>query len=326
MNVGGAAAYFATIQTLEGLTRALGFAKKRQLPVFVMGSGSNIVVADGGYPGLVLKFASRGIEFADYVAGKTLVVAESGALWDDLVQRTVDRGLWGLENLSRIPGTVGAAPVQNIGAYGAEVADTLAWVRVYDREKKMQHILTASECGFGYRTSIFKRPEGAHLVILAAAFLLEKKGVPNLHYKDLAEFFNGTHSDLPDLFAIRRAVSAIRERKFPPLATHGTAGSFFKNPIVSLEDYRRISVRYPGMPGYAVKGGMKVPLAWILDHIGGWKGFRKGNIGTYKNQPIVIVNYGDARALEISAFARAIAEDILHRTGIAIEAEVSFVG
>ena len=327
MKAGGPARFFATAQTDAEIRDATLFAEAEGVSLFVLGEGSNILVSDNGIPGLVLKLGTRKIAFEDYEKGQTLLTADGGAHWDTLVQEAVLKNLSGIENLSLIPGTAGAAPVQNIGAYGREVADTLLWVEVFDQNTKKQKRLGKEECGFSYRESIFKKKEGGSLIITRIALLLHPDGTPHTAYKDVREYFETRHINAPTLADTRRAVIDIRTRKLPDLARVGTAGSFFKNPVITKEKYGALRTAYPDLPGFALTdGNIKVPLAWILDHTCGLRGYREGAVGLYEGQPLAIVNYGGATAEEIRTFADTVARAVEEKTGILPEYEVSLVG
>lgn len=318
--VGGNARYFVVVQTLDELKAALEFARARGLQRFVLGGGSNVVIADAGFPGLVIKMELKGIERAD--AGDSVFVsAMAGESWDGLVAKTVEWGLWGIENLSWIPGTVGAAPVQNIGAYGTEVMNVIDAIHVIDLSTGQGRIMSNAECRFSYRDSIFKTAAGKDLVIVSVRFRLSTKRAPNLSYKDLKEYFAGKPA--PTQLEIRDAVIAIRKGKFPDINLIGTAGSFWKNPIVPSAVYERLRVEYPAMPSFPVDvARVKVPLAWILDNVCKLKGFTKGNVGLFERQPIVLVAKRGATFAEISAFEREVAAAVKAKTGIDIEREV----
>jgi len=327
MRAGGPARFFAVAENDAEIGEAVSFAEAEGVSLFVLGEGSNILISDNGIPGLVLKLGTNKISFEDYEKGQTLLVAEGGAHWDTLVEEAVLKNLSGIENLSLIPGTAGAAPVQNIGAYGRELADTLLWVEVFDRDRKKHKRLGKKECGLSYRESIFKKKEGASLVITRIALLLHPGGEPQTSYKDVRDYFETRHISAPTLADTRRAVVDIRTRKLPDLAKVGTAGSFFKNPIVTKKQHEALNTTYPGLPGFVVaKGSIKIPLAWILDHVCGLRGYREGTVGTYESQPLAIVNYGGATAKDIRAFADKIARIVEEKTGILPEREVLLVG
>src|SRR3989344_7962470 len=323
--IGGKADYFCVARSVAELQEAFAFARSCSLPLFILGGGSNVLMRDDGFRGLVVKIEIKNspLEGSTPPVGggrDVCIVVGAGESWDALVAETVAHGLWGVENLSGIPGTVGAAPIQNIGAYGSEVKEVIEWVEVLDKNTGDIRKLSRDECGFGYRDSIFKRPEGKDFIVTRVIFRLRRDGAPNLSYKDLAKFFSG--KKLPILSDIRRAVLEIRARKFPDLKTHGTAGSFFKNPIISKEKFKELKKRFPELPGFLFKSGVKVSLAWILDKICGLKGFEKNQTALWKDQPLVLVNQGGASAREISAFADNIARLVREKTGIEIEREV----
>jgi UDP-N-acetylmuramate dehydrogenase len=308
--VGGAARYFARIESLEALQEALRLAHERGLKLLLLGGGSNVLVSESGFDGLVLKLEMRGMERE----GDTLVVA-AGEKWDALVERSVEEGLWGLENLSGIPGLVGAAPVQNIGAYGAELKDSLAWLEAYDTEEGVVRRFKKEACGFGYRTSIFKK-EAGRFVVLRAAFSLAPDGAPNASYKDLAgaEFFT--------LLQVREKVLSIRAAKFPDLSIEGTAGSFFLNPIVNEAEAAALLVRYPELPNFKAEGGVKLSLAWILDRVLDVKGLAEGGARLFEKQPLVIVASRNASAQDVERLAEKVSVMVKKECGIKLEREV----
>lgn len=315
--LGGPARYVLECANDDDIREALAFAKERAIPWRVFGEGSNMLAADKGYAGAVIRIRTSAFSIDDEGDAAT-VVADAGLAWDALVKETCARGLWGLENLAGIPGTVGAAPVQNIGAYGAELADTLLWVDAMNPEDGQVARLSKSECELGYRDSRFKRER---LIILRAAFTLSRTPAPKLSYKDLAKLVtDGAVLDTPEKIA--QAVREIRSKKFPDLREWGTAGSFFKNPIVSKEAYDGLALRYPGMPGFPTVGGIKVPLAWILDKVLSLKGFSASHVHLFEAQPLVIVADKGATASDVEAIAEEVAGRVKEATGIELEWEV----
>ncbi len=338
LKIGGKARFFCRVKTVEALRDALVFAGQNRLPFVVIGEGSNVLVSDKGFNGLVIRMEIGGVEFESQKGGAEYrAAAGAGVRWDDLVKASVEKKLFGLENLSGIPGTVGAAPVQNIGAYGAEIKDTLHSVEALDCETFKMRTFTNAECGFGYRDSFFKTPEGKKYIITRVSFLLRANGTPNISYKDLQEkitnhqspIINGQQKITPH--DVRRMVLEIRKRKFPDLKKFGTAGSFFKNPIVPAAEFALLKKKFPDLPGFShpsldkegVGGGLiKIPLAWILDKLCGVKGLRIGRVGLFENQPLVLVNHGNATAAEVRSLAEKIAGLVLKKTGIKIEWEV----
>jgi len=322
--VGGPARFFCRIAIPEDISEALKFADEKKVPVFILGGGSNIVVDDDGISGLVMKIEIKGLEFKDVPKGVE-VVAGAGEEWDGLVKATVEKGLYGLENLSLVPGSVGAAPVQNIGAYGVEAGEAIEWVEVFDMKKRVLKRLSKKECAFGYRDSIFKHTEGKGYVITRVAFLLSSHGRVDISYPDLAKYFSEKGTS-PDLKEVRDAVIAIRTAKLPNVATVGTAGSFFKNPIIPSKTYLELKRRFPEMPSYpAGFSHVKVPLAWIIDRVCGLKGYRIGDAGVHDKQALVIVNHGGASARDVRTLAAFIAQNVKEKTGIEIESEVLYV-
>jgi UDP-N-acetylmuramate dehydrogenase len=342
LKVGGVARYLTLISSLRELRQALAFAREKNLPFVILGGGSNVLVADEGCAGLVIKNEIQGIEWSEAPPsattlrkgeeeGSVRVIAGAGESWDALVAASVEQGLWGVENLSGIPGTAGAAPVQNIGAYGTELADVLEWVETLDSETGEVRTLTKDACGLSYRESFFKTPKGKSCIITRVALRLTKNGTPNLEYKDLALKFQVPSSkfqvEAPALAGIREAVLEIRAGKFPDLAKFGTAGSFFKNPIISQAQFDELKKRFPALPGFKLRIKdeglrMKISLAWVLDNICDLKGYQKGNVKLFEKQPIVLVQTGDATSEEVESFAREVILRVKEKTGIDVEWEV----
>lgn len=338
---GGPARFFVEAETIADVQEVVDRAKAEGVPFMILGEGSNVLISDEGFSGYVIVPKIFGIEFSDFDTTETdvLVVAGAGVHWDDLVAETVSKNLSGLENLSWIPGSVGAAPVQNIGAYGVEIGDCLEWVEVFDpnASQKSEHIkiLLKEQIKFGYRNSIFKHPEGRDLIITRVAFRLKKGGAINISYKDLANFFalEIQKGNVPSVADVRLAVIAIRSEKLPDINKFGTAGSFFKNPIISAEAYAALLQKFPGLPSYPVDVSSddaknndsckKIPLAWVLDKVCGLNGYREGNVGLYKTQPLALVNFGGASSAEIKNFAEKISNIVKEKINIEIEWEVN---
>lgn len=322
--IGGPARYFCVVTNEDELIEAIGFSKKNKLPIFVLGGGSNILVSDAGFPGLVIKMEMKGISYAEE-GDMVKVTAMAGENWDKFVEETVEKGLYGLENLSYIPGLVGGSPVQNIGAYGSEAKDTIESVHVLDVEKDEYKDFTNEECKFAYRYSMFKDAERRYIV-LSVTFNLNKNGKLNTTYKDVQEYLAFKKIKNPTLKQIREAVIDIRTRKLPDVKKYGTAGSFFKNVIVSQSKAQELLKKYPEMILHAVnREKVKIPVAWILDHVCGFRGVKKGNVGTYQNQALVLINHGNATAQEIIALAQKMVDEVYKYTGIEILPEVEYV-
>ncbi len=321
--IGGKARYFCRVKSAAELAEALQYAKENRLPFFVLGGGSNLLIDDAGFPGLVIKVEIHGIEFRKNADGTMNADAGAGEDWDEFVAETVRRGLSGVENLSLIPGTVGAAPVQNIGAYGVEAKDTVHSVEVLNTETGKVDVIPAAQCYFAYRDSIFKHAEGKKYIITRVRFTLREGAPLQINYRDVTEFFQKKGVAAPTLQQVRDAIVAIRTAKLPDLSRFGTAGSFFKNPIISRADYEKLLARYPGLPSFPAEPlTVKVPAAWILDNICGWKGHTEGTVGVYQNQALVLVNTGGGTSAEIDALAKKMQDSVLEKTGIVLEREV----
>ncbi len=311
--IGGPARYFVRVTTVDELREALAFAKEKDLKPFVLGGGSNVLIDDAGFNGLVIKIELMGVE----QEGEALI-AGAGESWDVLVARAIEAGLWGIENLSGIPGTVGAAPVQNIGAYGTEIKDTLLWLEALDMQTGEVVRFANAECGFGYRTSVFKR-EPRRYVIMRVALQLKKDGHAQASYKDLGGMDSAT------IAQIRAKVLDIRAGKFPDLSVEGTAGSFFLNPVVSVEQAGQLASKYAGMPQFAVAGGVKLSLAWLLDNALGLKGTAVGGARLYEKQPLVIAAARNTPARDVRALADLVAQKIKDECKIDVEQEVRVI-
>ncbi|MCI0542641.1 UDP-N-acetylmuramate dehydrogenase [bacterium] len=321
---GGAAKFFARVKSVDDVKEAILFAKKEGIPFFVLGGGSNVLASDEGFHGLVIKIEIEARDFFDR-AKKTLAIAGAGENWDDFVRETVAKNLSGLENLSLIPGTVGAAPIQNIGAYGREAKDTIEWVETFNTETLHTETLYNKECDFLYRDSIFKRPEGKKYIVARVAFSLTRNGIPSIEYKDVKEELAKQKIIIPTIQNVRDVVVAVRTAKLPNTKEVGTAGSFFKNPIVSEEALQEVRRKFPEVPAYPFGNGFKIPAGWLLDHVCNVKGERKGNVGAWGKQALVIVNYGDATTKEILEFAEDVKMQVKEKTEITLEYEVQRV-
>ncbi|MEK7581710.1 MAG: UDP-N-acetylmuramate dehydrogenase [Patescibacteria group bacterium] len=327
LRVGGPARFFTSVKDVQGLSKAVSWAKEKKLPYLVIGGGSNILFV-GDFPGLVIKMEMKGIIFeSETVYENTVrVLASAGESWDDFVKMTVERGLWGLENLSYIPGTVGAAPIQNIGAYGRQVSDIIEYVEVFDKNEMTIKKISNYDCGFAYRTSIFKKPEGKRYIVIGISFLLSEKQNPMISHSDIKNFFSGKDSNLVSVKEIRTAIIEIRKSKLPGLKELGSAGSFFKNPVVDGAVLEGLKTKFPDIV-YSKEKSLKYKLSavYLIDHIGGWKGYRKGDAGVYDKHALVLVNHGRATSQEIFSLASQIQRDVYKKTRINLEFEVEIV-
>ncbi|HEU4850565.1 MAG TPA: UDP-N-acetylmuramate dehydrogenase [Telluria sp.] len=292
------------------------------MPRLVLGGGSNLLLTRD-FDGLVLHMCGAGREVTGSDDACTYVRASAGENWHGFVQWTLAQGLGGLENLSLIPGTVGAAPIQNIGAYGAEIKDVFQSLTAYDTATGELRTLGAAECRFGYRDSIFKHADGASLIVLDVTFALPKNWAANLRYAELARELEGV--DAPDARRVSEAVIAIRSRKLPDPAVIGNAGSFFKNPVVQAAQCAALLEQYPTLVHYAQPDGTeKLAAGWMIDQCG-WKGKSLGNAGVYEKQALVLVNRGGATGAEVVALAHAIQADVQNRYGVHLDPEPVFI-
>lgn len=321
-HIGGRAEYFVEIRSIKELEEAVIFAKNKNLNIFVLGGGSNVLLPDKGIKGLVLLMAIKGIAIKDK-GGQAFVSVGSGQKWDRIVAKTVKNGLSGIENLSLIPGTFGGAIYQNIGAYGSELKDVLESVEVFDTKSLAVIKLTNKDCQFGYRDSIFQKSEGKNLVILEGTLKLDKHFEPKITYPDLVKYFE---KKTPTLTTIREAVIKIRKSKLDyPTNLIGTAGSFFKNPIVTASDFKKLSSNYPDIKGRAVDDGLIKLFAGQLTEKAGWKGKRIGNVGVSKSHAMVLISRRGAGSKEILELMRKIQLSVKNKFGISLEPEVKVI-
>jgi len=333
MQVGGPARYFVEAHTHIEVSEAVGLARSRNLPLFVLGGGSNLVISDAGWPGLVLKIAVPGIEVRSE-EGKSLFEVGAGETWDKFVARALARNCAGIECLSGIPGSVGGTPVQNVGAYGQEVAETIASVLAFDLRDGQVRELCSEACGFSYRTSIFNSSHRGRYIILRATYALIPDGQPHIQYADLKKYFAGWNGT-PTLAETRDAVRKIRASKGMLISPGDddcrSAGSFFKNPVLSPEQYQELTaravVRNVQVPSYpALDALKKVSAAWLVEHSGFSKGFGDGPVGISSKHALAIVNRGEATAADIVAFKDLIRQRVEDIWGIRLEPEPVFVG
>ena len=329
LGVGGPARYFTEAASEEDVLSAIGFARDRGLEVFILGGGSNLLVSDDGFDGLVIKMGLRGVDVSPPSHGNVIVNAAAGEEWDPLVEMCVDRSLAGFECLSGIPGLVGATPIQNVGAYGQEVSQTIIEVRCIDRESLEPVTLSNPECGFAYRASIFNTIHRGRYIVTGVTYQLTEGGPPYLDYRDLRERFIG---QAPSLAEARSAVLEIRRAKSmvidPADPNSRSAGSFFKNPIVSRERADEIAeaigetVPFFPMPD----GSVKIPAAWLIERAGFSKGYILGNAGISQNHSLAIINRGGASADDIVALKEMIRHAVFSRFEIELVPEPVFLG
>ena len=323
LRVGGGADSFVEVTSVEELKKAASFATQNSLPLLVIGGGSNVLISDAGFRGLVVLMNIKGREYKDGAGTKCQLRLGAGEVFDDVVAQTTEKKLWGLENLSSIPGSVGATPVQNVGAYGVEVSSLIISVEAINTKTLEEKVFTNDECHFLYRDSFFKTAAGQEWVITSVTYTLSTEPNPQLTYADLATLQNSKELVPSD---VRLAVEKIRTQKFPNWKMVGTAGSFFKNPIITTEHYNDLKQVYKELPGYAQADNMmKVSLGYILDKICGLKGYCEGNVCLYEKQALVLIAKEGATASEIEKFSNSIKEKVFAKTKIKIDCEVSFL-
>ncbi len=309
----------------DELLAALSWADRQGLPVVPLGEGSNVVLARD-LEALVVRQDSRGIEIIKEVGDRVTLRVAAGENWHALVQWTLQQGLYGLENLALIPGTVGAAPVQNIGAYGVELQSCLLRVHTLAIADGRPHALSSADCEFGYRDSVFKQGLRDELVITAVDLQLSR--VPELHtdYPALASALAQTDIAAPTPQDVFNTVVSIRRRRLPDPAVEPNAGSFFKNPLVPAEQAQALMARFPGLPVYPQEDGrVKLPAAWMIDHCG-WKGYREHDIGIHPEHALVIVNYGNDSGEQLLSLASEVAATVEDAFGIQLVIEPRVYG
>ena len=345
LQVGGTARYFAEIKREDDLLEAAQFLRGRDLPLFVLGGGSNLVVADSGWPGLVLKIGVGGITTpqADDPAGNAVLFSVgAGVHWDDFVAQAVVQNCAGIECLSGIPGSVGGTPVQNVGAYGQEVSDTVESVRAFDVKEDRVVVLPKPALRFRYRSSIFNTSERGRYIILRVNYRLKRGGAATLKYADLQKHFaertpepTGPTKTLPSLAETREAVRMIRRSKgmliVPGDADSCSAGSFFKNPVLSVEQFNqladRAAVKGLEIPSYpALDARHKVSAAWLVEHSGFSKGYSAGAAGISHKHALALVNRGGAAASDIVRLKDEIQNGVRDAWGIELDPEPVFLG
>ncbi len=332
--VGGPARYFCEAHSKADVCDALVLVRERDLPVFVMGGGSNLVVSDAGFAGLVLKVALLGITQRSLNAGRARFDVAAGEDWDGFVAATVQSRFAGLECLSGIPGTVGGTPIQNVGAYGQEVSETISEIRAVHVASLENVVLSNAECRFAYRSSRFNTTDRGEFVVTGVSFCLLDGGKPKITYGDLQSYFDNHPGD-PTLVETREAVLEVRRRKamviVPGDEDARSAGSFFKNPVIAEEGYldlaARLSARGLQIPSYpAGDNRRKIPAGWLVEHAGFHKGYATGAVGISRRHALAIVNRGGATAAEVIALKDEILRRVRDEFGIELQTEPVFVG
>jgi len=324
-HIKASARYFTAVTSVEDIQSLIQTNIYKNYKHLILGGGSNILLTKD-FEGLVIKIELKGIEIIDEdIASITLKVG-AGEGWHSLVMHCVNNNWGGIENLSLIPGTVGAAPMQNIGAYGVEVREVIKNVEAIDRLTGEIRNFSNDECAFGYRESVFKSTLKEEFFISSVTLTLTKKNHRiNISYGPLQSLFSSVQKDELSIKKISDAVIAIRQQKLPDPAVIGNAGSFFKNPTLSSSHYQQLLVQFPEMPGYQTENqDVKVPAAWLIEQCG-WKGKAIGNIGVHKNQALVLVNYGDGEGEKIWLLAQQILSSVKEKFGVQLQPEVNVI-
>ncbi|MBI2015693.1 MAG: UDP-N-acetylmuramate dehydrogenase [Candidatus Rokubacteria bacterium] len=325
LGVGGSARWFVEAADEATVRAALDWARARDAGLRVLGGGSNLVVADAGVDGLVVKIALRGVETRE-AGGAVELTAAAGEPWDELVAAAVGRGWAGLESLSGIPGLVGATPIQNVGAYGQDVGDTVTAVRALDTQDGRVVTLARDDCGFAYRDSRFKSGEPGRFVVLAVTYRLRPGGAPAVTYDDIARHLEARGVARPSLADVRQSVLAVRRAKSmtlddPTDPNRRSCGSFFTNPVVSAAEADRIAglARDPAMPRWPQPDGrVKIPAAWLIERAGFARGDADGPVGLSTRHALAVVAHDGARAADVVAFARRLQDAVLARFGVGL--------
>lgn len=331
--IGGPAKYFVLVDNLRDLKKAISFSKKKKTPVLFLGGGSNMLISDKGFNGLVIKLGFKKINVIKSSKSKVSLAVGSGENWDNVVKFAVRCKFWGIENLSHIPGNTGAIAVQNVGAYGQEASSVIKELLVYDIKANKIKTLKNKDCKFGYRKSIFNTTRKGKYVILCLTLELSKKPFINVSYRDLKEKF-GKRKNV-SIAKIRRAVINIRNKKFPfpKKAKKGNCGSFFKNPVLSSSQFNALKSKIDAKHRTGVlrkswreKGKIKVPAAFLLE-ISGVKNLQVGGAAINKNQPLVIINKaGKAKAKDVLTLAKKVLRKVKNVTGIKLKIEPELIG
>jgi UDP-N-acetylmuramate dehydrogenase len=339
LGVGGPALYYLKVDDAPSLAAALEWAEGHAQPVLVLGGGSNLVLGDGGHPGLVIHLALRGV--AARPSGETVdLTAAAGEHWDPLVAFAADKGWAGIECLSGIPGFVGATPIQNVGAYGQDVSETIVAVEAMDVRTRARATFDNAACRFGYRMSRFKSDDRGRFVVIGVTYRLRPGGSPSLKYAELSRHFAERGVAAPSLAETRQAVIEVRRKKSmvldPGDPNARSVGSFFMNPVVPAADFDRMAARIiadgvttspDGIPHYpGGEGRLKLSAAWLIEHAGFQRGYSRGTVGLSEKHTLAIVNRGGATAADVVALAREVRDGVRDRFGISLHPEPVFVG
>jgi len=315
--------YFTNIKTSDALKESINWCTEKQIPYLVLGTGSNILFTKP-FEGLIVKMGITGIQKTNETATEVFLSVGAGENWHHFVSYCVQKGWGGIENLSLIPGTVGASPIQNIGAYGVEVQETIESVTALDTQTNQWMILSNSQCDFGYRNSLFKKEKNRY-IITTVQFILKKQPQLRTEYGSIKEILHEKNIKNPSLADLSNAIVQIRTSKLPDPTKLGNAGSFFKNPSLSKTNFEKLNINFPDMIAYPISDDTyKLAAGWLIENCG-WKGVRKGNVGCYDKQSLVIVNYGQATGKEVYDFSEEIIQSVLIKFDVLLEREVNIL-
>ena len=323
------ARYWVDIKHEEDLHTLLQLSDFIDTPKLILGGGSNVLLCHN-FDGLVIKMSIQGIDVVREDEAHVYLTAGAGVNWHELVQFCVQRGYAGMENLSLIPGTVGAAPMQNIGAYGVELEQVFESLTAVDIHTGEKQIFTHADCAFGYRESIFKHTLKGRYIITNVTFQLNKEPIFHTRYGAIQETLSqmGVSDNDLSIKAISEAVIRIRRSKLPDPTQIGNAGSFFKNPEIPKEQFDSLQAQYPALPGYPIHDEnnerVKVPAGWLIEQAG-WKGYRSGDVGVHTKQALVLVNYGKGTGDEILRLAKQVQDSVVDKFGVTISPEVNII-
>jgi len=332
LGIGGPAKSFVRAESVDEIREVMAWAGTQREPLFVLGGGSNVLIADEGFDGVVLQIDLRGITVRDESAEAVMVYVASGECWDDFVAFAVDRAWAGIECLSGIPGLTGATPIQNVGAYGQEVSETIIRVEVIERDTGRVVTLTNKECGFGYRQSVFKNAAKDRYIVAGVTFRLRPGGAATIRYPELQKYLDENDVDPNDLRRVRDAVIAIRKRKGmvldPSDPDTRSDGSFFMNPVMTPLQFDELLLRAAmnDIPHFPSGDQIKLSAAWLIEHAGFHKGFVHGNVGLSSKHTLAIINRGGGTAREVLELVAMIQERVRETFGVEMQAEPNFVG
>ena len=313
---------FAEMQNLQDIQMFLNSAQYKNMPKLILGGGSNVLLTKD-FEGVVVKINTKGIFKVNETEQHVWLNVQSGVAWDDFVNYCIDNDFGGIENLSLIPGNVGSCPIQNIGAYGVEVKDSIDSVEVVDIKSMQMFELKNEECNFAYRSSIFKQELKDKVIIVSVTFKLTKKHQLHLEYGAITDELNKMGIAQPTIRNVAKAVCNIRNCKLPDPKEICNAGSFFKNPSITEKDYTNLKSSFPEIPSYTqTDGTYKIPAGWLIEQCG-WKGHKEGNVGVHTNQALVLVNYGNATGKEVLLLSEKIQQSVKKKFGLELQTEVN---